>query len=252
MNVFGRNPFDPASIAETFSPFSPFKAFAPLGEAGMMPAVGAMATRAIRSNVEVSGYLSRRARASLELPRQAAQCRSPQELGQLHTEYMTAAWQDTAESMQRFWSLWLSVPGVQPSASQAGVRKTATAGASAEGLVVPFKTAERPERKPEAKPHAKAEAGKDDAVKADTAKADTVRAGAGKAEAGRSKEAPKAAAHAKVAETRSPAGRGAAERQDASTRTDDAEDVYEWWRTDMKAIVPRRNGAAGTPHRSSR
>jgi hypothetical protein len=54
-----------------------------------------------RTQLEVLGFANRRAQAYMQVPARAAQCRTPQDLFNLQTQFWRAAYEDYTESVGR-------------------------------------------------------------------------------------------------------------------------------------------------------
>ena len=54
-----------------------------------------------RTQLEVLGFANRRAQAYMQIPARAAQCRTPQDLFNLQTQFWRAAYEDYTESVGR-------------------------------------------------------------------------------------------------------------------------------------------------------
>jgi len=59
-----------------------------------------------RWNLEVMGFMARRARAWLEIPRQLGQCKSPGEVLKAQTKFLQAASADYADVARRLTGVW--------------------------------------------------------------------------------------------------------------------------------------------------
>lgn len=157
MSAYERDVFSFSSSKGFPQPFESF---------GML--TGAMqlwAGNITRTSLEAGGFLSRRARANLELPNKLSHCRTMQDVMAAGAEYWTAALNDMVESQQRMLGIWA---GKNPlAAGFASMAEEATAA-----MTKPL-------------------------------------------------------------------------REAMATVTDDKQQPWEWWRTDLKGIVPRRNGADG-------
>jgi Phasin protein len=78
----------------------------------------------MRANMEAFGLLSRRARAQMDLSKQAMECRTPAEFGQLGAEFWRTAFQDYFHYNQRLTSLWTQT---MTAAGQGELAKSAVA-----------------------------------------------------------------------------------------------------------------------------
>ena len=75
--------------------------------AGGMAAMQGFANSVMRGNMEVMGLLSRRARAHMELPKNATACRTAAEVGQLGAQFWREAFEDYLHVNQRLMGLWM-------------------------------------------------------------------------------------------------------------------------------------------------
>ena len=166
MSTFERNAFDFSTFTKSF--LQPFQSL------GAPAAMQSLPTAALRSQVEIMSFWSRRARAWIETPQRLAACRTVEDLGAEQQRYWQNLVEDCGQSGQRIAEACSAMP-------QAVAAETRAA--------------------PRAEP------------------------------AARRTEDPEPLAQAPVVADE-PASDGG----------------YEWWRTDMKAIMPRRNGHAGHAH----
>ncbi len=83
-----------SNIAEMLNPAKSFAVF------------GVAAQNAMRGNMELVSFASRRARAQMDLPRKAMACRSAAEFGQLGAAFWHEAFQDLVDCNQRLLASW--------------------------------------------------------------------------------------------------------------------------------------------------
>jgi len=107
------------SNGSVFPPFqNPFQAF--LGNLDSMPSAFAPAKTLARAQLEVLGFVNRRAQAYLEIPSRLSQCRTPQDLINEQSRFWNATFQEYAEASRRVMGAWGQL--AQPAFSAAKFR----------------------------------------------------------------------------------------------------------------------------------
>ena len=81
------------------------------GDTNALPAAGMAAMQGVansvsRVNMELAGYMSRRARAQMELPKQAMSCRTPAEFGVMAAQFWKDSFHDYLNLNHRLLALW--------------------------------------------------------------------------------------------------------------------------------------------------